>query len=60
MQVTPHEHARYVHNLKDDGNVHVSVLHADAKAILRWEGYLCKHTYAFVLIDSISFHAYHH
>ena len=26
----------------------------------RWEGYLCKHTYPFVLIDSISFRAYHH
>ena len=36
----------------------LSVLYADAKAIYKWEGYLFKHTYPFVLIDSVSFRAY--
>ena len=51
MQVARHNHAIIQ-------NVRVSVLHADVKAIYRWEGYLFKHTYPFILIDSVSFCAY--
>ena len=36
----------------------VSIIRQRESNLKRWQGYLFKHTYPFVLIDSVSFHAY--
>ena len=54
MQVARHDHAII-------RNVRVSVLQGvrrRCESNLKIEGYLFKHTYLFVLIDSVSFRAY--